>query len=96
MRTAILLSIALRRERPAHSTSTNEVMTPTGALAFRRPPVLRGLRVLIVSLEQEREIEHRVGIVRRAIMLRRSLSPVVEPAADVAGSHRQSLYPRHQ
>lgn len=28
------------------------------------PPVLRGLRVLIVSLKQEREIEHRIGVGR--------------------------------
>src|SRR5215831_17834004 len=29
-------------------------------------------------------------------MVRRSLSPVVGPAAAVAGSHPQSLYPRHR
>jgi hypothetical protein len=31
------------------------------------PPVLRGLRVLVVSLKQQREIEHRISVFRRGV-----------------------------
>ena len=31
------------------------------------PPILRRLRVLVVSLEQQREVEHRVGISRGGV-----------------------------
>ena len=36
-------------------------------LAEIAPPVLRGLRVLVVSLKQQREIEYRIGISRRGV-----------------------------
>ena len=42
------------------------------------PPVLRGLRVLVVSLEQEREIEHRIGVGRRGAGIRSR--PLAGPA----------------
>jgi hypothetical protein len=40
---------------------------PFGLTIIREivPPILRGLRVLVVSLKQEREIENRISVSRR-------------------------------
>jgi hypothetical protein len=43
------------------------------------PPVLRRLRVLVVSLKHQREIKHRIGVVWRGLALRHRCRKASQP-----------------